>query len=89
MAMTVAGFYDACDLLLSPSAASDEMLASIGIAGERVMRWDRGVDTARFDPSLRDESLLPGEVTVLYSGRITREKGVDLHRRRLPARART
>ncbi|HUA10998.1 MAG TPA: glycosyltransferase [Solirubrobacteraceae bacterium] len=78
MAMTVAAFYSACDVLLSPSAASDAMLASIGITGERVMRWDRGVDTARFDPSLRDEDLLPGEVTVLYCGRITREKGVGL-----------
>ena len=27
---------------------------------ERVLRWDRGVDTARFDPSLRDPALLGG-----------------------------
>ena len=78
MAITVAAFYSACELLLSPSPASDAMLASIGITGERVMRWDRGVDTTRFDPSLRDEALLSGEVTVLYCGRVTREKGVDL-----------
>ena len=27
-------------------------LASIGISAERVLRWDRGVDTSRFDPGL-------------------------------------
>jgi glycosyltransferase involved in cell wall biosynthesis len=37
------------------------------------------VDTARFDPSLRDPGLLAREkINVLYSGRITREKGADL-----------
>ena len=64
--------------MLSPSPASDEALAAIGMPCERVLRWDRGVDTERFDPALRDESLLPGEINVLYSGRITREKGADL-----------
>jgi glycosyltransferase involved in cell wall biosynthesis/predicted metal-dependent phosphoesterase TrpH len=79
MALAVATFYNACDIVLSPSHASDAALAGIGMEAERVLRWDRGVDTARFDPSLRDSSLLPrGKVNVLYSGRITREKGVDL-----------
>jgi glycosyltransferase involved in cell wall biosynthesis/predicted metal-dependent phosphoesterase TrpH len=57
MSIAVAAFYNACDLVLSPSPASDHELASIGIPVEKVMRWDRGVDTSRFDPSLRDESL--------------------------------
>jgi glycosyltransferase involved in cell wall biosynthesis/predicted metal-dependent phosphoesterase TrpH len=57
MGMAVAAFYNACDLVLSPSPASDEALTQIGMASEKVMRWDRGVDTSRFDPSLRDESL--------------------------------
>jgi glycosyltransferase involved in cell wall biosynthesis/predicted metal-dependent phosphoesterase TrpH len=57
MSMAVGAFYNACDLVLSPSPASDEALASIGMAAEKVLRWDRGVDTSRFDPSLRDESL--------------------------------
>jgi len=78
MQLAVAGFYGACDVLLSPSAASDAMLESIGVPGERVLRWDRGVDTARFNPALREAGRFPGEVNVLYSGRITREKGVDL-----------
>jgi glycosyltransferase involved in cell wall biosynthesis len=57
MEMAVATFYNACDLVLSPSPASDEALASIGMSAEKVLRWDRGVDTSRFDPALRDEAL--------------------------------
>jgi glycosyltransferase involved in cell wall biosynthesis/predicted metal-dependent phosphoesterase TrpH len=83
MAMAVGAFYNACDIVLSPSSASDHALAQIGMPAERVLRWDRGVDTARFDPSLRDPPLLGGDragdrVNVLYSGRITREKGAEL-----------
>jgi glycosyltransferase involved in cell wall biosynthesis len=82
MAMAVAAFYGACDVVLSPSAAADEALASIGMASERVLRWDRGVDTSRFRPSLRDAArgagTDPETITVMYSGRITREKGIDL-----------
>jgi glycosyltransferase involved in cell wall biosynthesis/predicted metal-dependent phosphoesterase TrpH len=78
MALVVGAFNGACDVVLSPSPAADDALAAIGMRGERVLRWDRGVDTSRFDPTLRDPSLLPGSLNVLYSGRITREKGVDL-----------
>jgi glycosyltransferase involved in cell wall biosynthesis/predicted metal-dependent phosphoesterase TrpH len=78
MALAVRSFYDACDLVLSPSPASDEALAQIGVSGERVARWDRGVDTARFDPALRGELALPGPINVLYAGRLTREKGAEL-----------
>jgi glycosyltransferase involved in cell wall biosynthesis/predicted metal-dependent phosphoesterase TrpH len=82
MAMAVSAFYRACDVVLSPSVASDAALTGIGMAAERIMRWDRGVDTARFDPSLRDPGLLAGgpdgAINVMYSGRITREKGAEL-----------
>jgi glycosyltransferase involved in cell wall biosynthesis/predicted metal-dependent phosphoesterase TrpH len=117
MAMAVSAFYGACDIVLSPSPASDRALAEIGVPGERIMRWERGVDTARFDPALRDPTLLArglsedgegGEgratfagglrggpeggapeggdsgagrvdtINVMYSGRITREKGAEL-----------
>jgi glycosyltransferase involved in cell wall biosynthesis/predicted metal-dependent phosphoesterase TrpH len=78
MAIVVQSFYGACDLVLSPSPASDAALAAIGIEAGRVARWDRGVDTARFDPALRGQLALRGELNILYSGRITREKGADL-----------
>jgi len=64
--------------VLSPSPASDGTLRELGIPEARIGRWDRGVDTTRFSPALRDEALLPGELTVLYSGRLTKEKGADL-----------
>jgi glycosyltransferase involved in cell wall biosynthesis len=74
----IAAFYDQCNVVLSPSPASDEVLRSMGIAEERIGRWDRGVDIERFSPAKRHDELLPGEITVLYVGRLTREKGADL-----------
>ncbi len=71
-------FYGGCEIVLSPSPATDQRLAGLGLAPARVARWDRGVDLERFDPGLRDSARLPGEVSILYCGRLTREKGVDL-----------
>jgi glycosyltransferase involved in cell wall biosynthesis/predicted metal-dependent phosphoesterase TrpH len=78
MAAAVSAFYGACDLVLSPSPAADNALERIGVADGHILRWDRGVDTTRFDPALRREPRVPGATTVLYAGRITREKGVEL-----------
>ena len=77
-AIALGRFYGSCDVVLSPSIASDERLAQLGIAAGRVRRWDRGVDLQRFDPELRTADLLPGDINVLYAGRLTKEKGVDL-----------
>jgi glycosyltransferase involved in cell wall biosynthesis len=72
-------FYGACEVVLSPSPASDERLVELGIASQRVARWDRGVDLERFDPTLRTSGVLPPDtINVLYAGRLTKEKGVDL-----------
>jgi glycosyltransferase involved in cell wall biosynthesis/predicted metal-dependent phosphoesterase TrpH len=77
-AAALASFYGSCDAVLSPSPDSDERLARLGIARERLGRWERGVDLARFDSELRQPGLYPGEVNVLYAGRLTNEKGVEL-----------
>jgi glycosyltransferase involved in cell wall biosynthesis/predicted metal-dependent phosphoesterase TrpH len=71
-------FYGACDRVLSPSEATDDRLIELGIEADRIGRWDRGVDLTRFSPELRDPSRLSGEINVLYAGRMTQEKGVDL-----------
>jgi glycosyltransferase involved in cell wall biosynthesis/predicted metal-dependent phosphoesterase TrpH len=76
--MALGAFYSACDVVLSPSPASDDQLVRLGIAPERIGRWDRGVDIGRFDPSRRTADCLPGEINVLYAGRLTTEKGIDL-----------
>ena len=74
----VGAFYGGCHHVLSPSPASDGVLAELGIAPGRIGRWDRGVDLGRFSPAHRQEGLLGGEVNVLYAGRLTHEKGADL-----------
>jgi glycosyltransferase involved in cell wall biosynthesis len=74
----LAALYGLCEVVLSPSESADGSLRALGVAPERIGRWDRGVDVARFDPRNREPSRLPGELTVLYAGRLTREKGADL-----------
>jgi glycosyltransferase involved in cell wall biosynthesis/predicted metal-dependent phosphoesterase TrpH len=72
-------FYGACDVVLSPSAASDARVVELGVAADRIRRWDRGVDIERFDPGKRDPDRFDRDrVNVLYAGRQTVEKGVDL-----------
>ena len=78
MRLALGAFYGQAQVVLSPSAASDAVLAGLGIASERIGRWDRGVDLGRFSPDHRVEDALPGEITVLYAGRLTHEKGADL-----------
>jgi glycosyltransferase involved in cell wall biosynthesis/predicted metal-dependent phosphoesterase TrpH len=77
-AQALGRFYGLCDVVLSPSPATDERLVELGIARSRIGRWDRGVDLRRFDPALRTPGLLPGEINVLYAGRLTAEKGASL-----------
>lgn len=74
----VALFYGGCDLVLSPSEATDRVLGRMGIDEARIGRWDRGVDLSRFGPERRVERLFRGPVNVLYAGRLTTEKGADL-----------
>jgi glycosyltransferase involved in cell wall biosynthesis/predicted metal-dependent phosphoesterase TrpH len=77
--LALAAFYGPCDVVLSPSRSADDRLGALGIPAERIARWDRGVDLARFSPERRVPGLLdPARINVLYSGRLTREKGVDL-----------
>jgi glycosyltransferase involved in cell wall biosynthesis/predicted metal-dependent phosphoesterase TrpH len=71
-------FYRAPSIVLSPSRSADLSLRGLGVAPERIGRWVRGVDVQRFSPALRDPDLLEGEVKVLYVGRLTKEKGLDL-----------
>jgi glycosyltransferase involved in cell wall biosynthesis/predicted metal-dependent phosphoesterase TrpH len=71
-------FYTAPSRVLSPSPAADRSLLGLGVGGSRIDRWERGVDIARFSPEKADPSAYPGELKVLYAGRLTSEKGVDL-----------
>ena len=77
--LALGAFYGQCGLVLSPSAAADATLAGLGVEPDGIVRWDRGVDIGRFAPARRDPDRFPADrITVLYAGRLTREKGVDL-----------
>jgi glycosyltransferase involved in cell wall biosynthesis/predicted metal-dependent phosphoesterase TrpH len=78
MRLALALFYGQCEMVLSPSLAADQSLVGIGIESERIARWARGVDLSLYDPGKRDSGAFPGQVKVLYAGRLTKEKGVDL-----------
>jgi glycosyltransferase involved in cell wall biosynthesis/predicted metal-dependent phosphoesterase TrpH len=71
-------FYGAAGFVLSPSPAADDSLVGLGAERGRIGRWERGVDLGRFDPVKADPGAYPGEIKVLYAGRLSREKGVDL-----------
>jgi glycosyltransferase involved in cell wall biosynthesis/predicted metal-dependent phosphoesterase TrpH len=76
--MGLAAFYSAPSAVLSPSPSADASVAALGADPALVWRWERGVDTDRFDPVKVDRDAFPGEFKVLYAGRLTKEKGVDL-----------
>ncbi len=71
-------FYTAPSRVLSPSPAADRSLLGFGLGEDRIDRWERGVDVARFAPEKAERGAYPGELRVLYAGRLTSEKGVDL-----------
>jgi len=76
--VALGAFYAAPGVVLSPSPAADRSLIGLGAEQARIGRWERGVDVERFDPAKADRDAYPGEIKVLYAGRLTREKGVDL-----------
>jgi glycosyltransferase involved in cell wall biosynthesis/predicted metal-dependent phosphoesterase TrpH len=78
MGFALGRFYGGCQVVLSPSAATDASLVGVGVDPERIERWGRGVDTARFRPERRVPGRFGNGIAVMYSGRLTKEKGVDL-----------
>jgi glycosyltransferase involved in cell wall biosynthesis/predicted metal-dependent phosphoesterase TrpH len=80
MAAVLGAFYSQCGYVLTPSRSADATLMTLGVPSERIGRWDRGVDTERFNPARSEANRFgpPDRMNVLYAGRLTREKGVDL-----------
>ena len=57
--MALSVLHRQCGHVLTPSPASDESVARLGIERDRIGRWGRGVDTSRFDPALADRTPSP------------------------------
>jgi glycosyltransferase involved in cell wall biosynthesis len=79
------GIHNAAHLNLCPSTETLKDLRSHGF--ERVRWWRRGIDTTRFTPGPRSEALRarltdgnPDDLLVLYVGRHSPEKRLDLIR---------
>lgn len=79
----VVWYYDQMDLIYVPSVSTAAELAEKGIAESKIKIFPRGVDTELFNPLRRNGCLgkygvEPGTVTLLYVGRISKEKNLDL-----------
>ena len=76
----IANIHRRADLTLAPSTAAVWDLRERGV--NNVVRWMRGVDLERFNPSFRDEelrrSLAPdGQLIIGFVGRLAREKQIE------------
>jgi glycosyltransferase involved in cell wall biosynthesis len=76
--------YGKCERILVPSIATRELLVAAKIRAEKIQLWTRGVDTDLFAPARRSAALreawgvTDGRPALIYVGRLSREKGLDL-----------
>lgn len=75
-------FYGQMDAIYAPSRSTAQELEERGIGKGRIVVHPRGVDVERFRPEFRDgfyEGLgLARHFKILYVGRVSREKGLDV-----------
>jgi glycosyltransferase involved in cell wall biosynthesis len=76
--------YGKCCRVLVPSDATRRLLIEARMRADCIQVWRRGVDTSRFAPERRSRELRrqwhvsDNRPALLYVGRISREKGLDL-----------
>ena len=76
-------FYERMEVVFAPSEASRRNLAAHGVDADLVHFIPWGVDTALFSPEKRDDKLwkkfgADGKLKLLYAGRISKEKDLDI-----------
>jgi len=76
----VVWYYNQMDAVFVPSASTGEELKAHGVAPDKIRTYPRGVDVERFHPAKRNGFLakrgVPEGLTLLYVGRISREKNL-------------
>jgi glycosyltransferase involved in cell wall biosynthesis len=78
------GFYDQLDSVYVPSRATGAELVERGLSPGKIIVYPRGVDTERFHPAKRGAifkrrfGLSGSMVNMLYSGRVSKEKSLDV-----------
>jgi glycosyltransferase involved in cell wall biosynthesis len=78
----ITDFYNQCDVTISPTETARRLLVDNGLAGESAV-VSNGVDLSTFRPGLDSVSLrqrhgIPGVPTVLYTGRLSGEKQLEV-----------
>lgn len=77
-------FYEQLEVVFVNSEDYRHALESRGIQAKRIHILPRGLDTELFSPARRDltfwskRGLVPGEIGLLYTGRVSKEKKLDL-----------
>lgn len=77
-------FYGQMEEVMVPSSGTREQLAARGLAMEKMKPLPRWVDTDCYSPGMRNPSFWKsrglglGRTVLLYVGRLSREKGLDL-----------
>jgi len=77
-------FYNQMDIVYAPSKACAVELVEKGIGHKKIRLYPRGVDTKRFHPGKRNGfwtaryNLPENEIKLLYVGRISKEKNLDV-----------
>ena len=75
-------FHNQMDVVYVPSKSFAEELADRGVREDKLLLYPRGIDTGRFHPDKRNGfyagryQVPETETTVLYVGRVSREKGL-------------
>lgn len=87
-------YYEQMDLIFVPSQSTMDELVQKGISPYKIRLFPRGIDVARFHPSRRSEDLsakygLTDCVRLLYVGRISKEKNLQLLERAFKALVRS
>ncbi len=76
--------YGRCDRTLVPSVSTRELVIASGVGAARVGLWPRGVDANHFRPGRQGSHwrarwrVAEHELVLLYVGRISREKGLEM-----------